>query len=516
MQTQANKSTHQDKRIRKVVILGGGSAGWMSAALLAKQITTDYCDITLIESKEIGTVSVGEATIPQILQFNRVLGIDENEFITRTNATFKLGIQFKNWGQIGDDYIHPFGTPGAAIGPLAFYQYWLKSKNLGNPHPLEYYSIEARAAREGRFMRPARIQNSPLSSIAYAYHFDATLYAQFLREFSIERGVERIEAKVSKVKQRKKDGFIESLMLENGEVVEADLFIDCSGFNGLLIDKTLGAEYVDWRHWLPCDSAVVAPCNIKNATNPNTVSTAHTAGWQWRIPLQHRVGNGCVYSSAFMSRDEAVNNLVSTMESEPLAEPRDLKWVTGYRKTPWVKNVVAIGLSAGFVEPLESTGLHTIQNSISKLIVMFPTRDFVQSDIDAYNDVSEIEFARLRDFIILHYKATQRDDSEFWRYCKDMPVPDTLQEKFDLYQSNGRFWRRDSELFGEGSWISVFAGQNVEPKAPHPLVDIVPDEKLTDEVKHIEMVLNNSVQQIPAHFDYINKYCVKPQFKRVG
>jgi tryptophan halogenase len=217
-----------------------------------------------------------------------------------------------------------------------------------------------------------------------------------------------------------------------------------------------------------------------------------------------------------MSRDEAVNNLVTTMESEPLAEPRDLKWVTGYRKTPWVKNVVAIGLSAGFVEPLESTGLHTIQNSISKLIVMFPTRDFVQSDIDAYNDVSEIEFARLRDFIILHYKATQRDDSEFWRYCKDMPVPDTLQEKFDLYQSNGRFWRRDSELFGEGSWISVFAGQNVEPKAPHPLVNILPDEKLTDEVNHIEMVLNNSVQQIPAHFDYISKYCVKPEFKRVG
>ncbi|WP_395344384.1 tryptophan halogenase family protein [Ningiella sp. W23] len=505
-----------DKRIRKVVILGGGSAGWMTAALLSKQLTTQFCDITLIESEEIGTVSVGEATIPQIIQFNAVLGIDENEFIKKTNATFKLGIQFKNWGKIGDDYIHPFGQPGTAVGPLPFYQYWLKMRQLGFDQDYEDYSIEALAARDGRFMRPARIENSPLSSIAYAYHFDATLYAQYLREFSCEKGVVRIEGKVDTIKQRESDGFIEKLKLANGQEVEGDLFIDCSGFKGLLIDKTLGAEYVDWRHWLPCDSAVVAPCAIKNGVNPNTTSTAHTAGWQWRIPLQNRVGNGCVYSSQFMSRDSAVNNLLSTIESEPLAEPRDLKWITGYRKTPWVKNVIAVGLSAGFVEPLESTGLHTIQNAISKLMIMFPTKDFVQSDIDAYNRVSELEFARLRDFIILHYKATQRDDSEFWRYCKDMDVPDTLKEKFELYQENGRFWRQDSELFGEASWIAVFAGQNVFPKAPHPLVDILSDEKLKDEMGHIQQVLSNSVMRIPKHFDYIDKYCVNPQLKQTG
>jgi tryptophan halogenase len=506
----------QDNRIKKVVILGGGSAGWMSAALMAKQLTTTFCDITLIESEDIGTVSVGEATIPQILQFNRVLGIDENEFITRTNATFKLGIQFKNWGQLGDDYIHPFGDPGTQIGPLSFYQYWLKNHEQGSQKPLEYYSIEARAAREGRFMRPARIQNSPLSSIAYAYHFDATLYAKFLREFSCKLGVERIEGKVEKIRQDKDSGFITSLQLASGKVIEGDLFIDCSGFKGLLIEKTLGASYDDWRHWLPCDSAVVSPCNITKGMNPNTISTAHTAGWQWRIPLQHRVGNGCVYSSAFMTRDEAAHNLVSTMESEPLAEPRDLKWITGCRKTPWVKNVVAIGLSAGFVEPLESTGLHTIQNAISKLMVMFPTKEFRQSDIDAYNRVTEIEFARLRDFIILHYKATQREDSEFWRYCKNMDVPDTLKEKFDLFKNNGRFWRQDSELFGETSWISVFVGQNIFPDGSHPLVDVIPDEKRIDEIQHIEKVLAQAVSHIPNHSDYINRYCVKPEFKQTG
>ena len=500
---------HQDKRIQKIVILGGGSAGWMCAALMAKQLTTEFCQITLVESEDIGTVSVGEATIPQIIQFNQVLGIDENEFITKTNATFKLGIQFKNWGKLGDDYIHPFGTPGTAVGPLPFYQYWLRTRTMGNAQPLEHYSIEARAARQGRFMRPARIENSPLGSIAYAYHFDATLYAKFLREFATNLGVQRIEGKVAEVKQHSSTGFVEQLVLSSGQVIDGDLFIDCSGFKGLLIEKIMGGEYVDWRHWLPCDSAVVAPCDIKKGVNPNTTSTAHSAGWQWRIPLQNRVGNGCVYSSQFMSREDAAHNLVSTMEAEPHAEPRDLKWVTGYRKTPWIKNVVAIGLSAGFVEPLESTGLHTIQNAISKLMVMFPTKSFNQSDIDAYNKVSEIEFARLRDFIILHYKATTRDDSAFWRYCRDMAVPDTLQEKLDLYQHNGRFWRQDCELFGEASWIAVFTGQNVFPDAPHPLTEILSPEKLHDEINHIDGVLNNAVRHIPGHMDYINKYCIR-------
>nr|WP_136250001.1 tryptophan halogenase family protein [Ningiella ruwaisensis] len=508
MEHHISSNHTQEQQIKRIVILGGGSAGWMSAATLARQISTQYCNIILIESEDIGTVSVGEATIPQILQFNRVLGIDENEFLRETKATFKLGIRFKNWGQIGDDYIHPFGNPGTTIGPLSFYQYWLKNREVSKLKPLEYYSIEARAAREGKFMRPANLPNSPLGSIAYAYHFDATLYAKYLRKFSLSLGARRIEGKVKQVKKNKQTGFVESLILENGQQVNGDLFIDCSGFNGLLIDKTMDAHYEDWRHWLPCDSAVVAPCHIKSDVNAHTTSTAHSAGWQWRIPLQHRVGNGCVYSSKFMTRDEAVHNLVSTMESEPLAEPRDLKWVTGCRKTPWVKNVVAIGLSAGFVEPLESTGLHTIQNAISKLLVMFPTKQFKQSDIDAYNKVSYAEFARLRDFIILHYKATQREDSEFWQYCKNMTIPDTLQEKFDLFQNNGRFWRQDSELFGETSWISVFLGQNIYPDAPHPLADIMPEEKRIDEIRHIEKVLENALPKIPNHFEYLEKYCL--------
>jgi tryptophan halogenase len=495
-----------DKRINKVVILGGGSAGWMTAALLSKQLGS-YCSITLVESEDIGTVSVGEATIPQILQFNKVLGIDENEFMARTHATFKLGIQFKNWGKLGDDYIHPFGNPGNQIGPLPFYQYWLKLREMGKAKTYESYSIEALAARKGRFMRPAKIENSPLGGISYAYHFDATLYAKFLREFAIARGAIRIEGRVDKVAQHPQTGFVESLKLTSGQIIEGDLFIDCSGFNGLLIDKVMGSEYIDWRHWLPCDSAAVAPCDIANGVSPNTISTAHTAGWQWRIPLQSRVGNGCVYSSEFMTKSEAEHQLLSTIEASPHAEPRHLRWVTGCRKEPWVKNVVSIGLSAGFVEPLESTGLHTIQNAISKLIIMFPTKEFLQSDIDAYNTVAVTEFERLRDFIILHYIATERDDSEFWNYCRTMSIPDTLTEKLELYKANGRFWRQDSELFGEQSWTAVFSGQNVFPKSPHPLVDIMTEEQLIDEMQHIESVLGTAVMHIPPHLEYINRYC---------
>lgn len=498
---------HGENQIKKIVILGGGSAGWMTAAMLSKTFPSDFCEIMLVESEEIGTVAVGEATIPQIIQFNQVLGIDENEFIQATNATFKLGIDFVNWGQIGDSYIHPFGSPGTAIGPLPFYHYWLKLHKLGLAGDLNQYSIEALAAREGRFMRPANIPNSPLGKIAYAFHFDATLYAKFLRDYALKKGVTRIEGKVDSVSTQLDSGFINELCLHDGKRIEGDLFIDCSGFKGLLINKVMQAEYTDWSKWLPCDSAVVAPCKIVDEISSHTRSTAHSSGWQWRIPLQNRIGNGCVFSSQFMDKAQAKEQLVSTMEAEPEAEPRYLSWKSGIRRTPWVKNCVAIGLSAGFVEPLESTGLHTIQNAISKLIVMFPTKEFNQTDIDAYNKVSTTEFERIRDFIILHYKMTNRDDSDFWNYCRTMQIPDTLKEKIELYKTNGRFWRQDSELFGEHSWNAVFNGQGFQPEQPHPLADIFSQEKLVDEMQHIKMVLDNAVTRIPKHIDYINKFC---------
>lgn len=497
------------KRIKKIIIVGGGTAGWMTAATLAKVLGKDYCEVQLIESDAIGTVSVGEATIPQISLFNKILGIDENDFVKKTKGTFKLGIEFVDWTKQGGGYMHPFGDHGKGMDAIQFHHYWLKLHQQGKVLDLETYSLAAVAARQGKFMRPQNMGNSPLSEINYAFHFDATLYADYLRNYSIERGVKRIEGKVIDVCLRHSDGFIDSLKLESGERIEGDLFVDCTGFRGLLIEGALKTGFDDWSDQLPCDTAVAMPCLAKNnePLKPYTQSIAQKAGWIWRIPLQHRVGNGYVYPSKYVSDDDAVDILKAQMEGEPIGEPHFLRWKTGMRKKGWNKNCIAIGLSAGFVEPLESTGLHLIQSAIAKFMGLFPHQGFDQIDIDTYNQQAKTELEYIRDFIVLHYKATDRDDSEFWRFCKNMKVTDRLQAKIDLYRANGRIYRENMELFNETSWLAVMHGQGVKPEGYHPLVDTLHEDEIERRLAHIKAVIDKSAETMPMQDEFISKYC---------
>ena len=499
----------QQNKINNIVIVGGGTAGWMTAATLAKILGEKYCDIRLIESDQIGTVSVGEATIPQISLFNKILDIDENDFIKKTKATFKLGIEFVDWTKKGGGYMHPFGDHGTNMDAIQFHHYWLKMHQQGKTPDLEEYSLAAVAARQGKFMRPQNMGNSPLSQINYAFHFDATLYADYLRDYAIERGVNRSEGKVVDVSLRDSDGFIDSVLLASGERVTGDLFIDCTGFKALLIEGALKTGFIDWSDTLPCNSAVAIPCLPKEADvlYPFTQAKAQKAGWIWRIPLQHRIGNGYVYPSKYVSDEEAVKILTAQMEGEPIGEPNFLRWTTGVRKKSWNKNCIAIGLSAGFVEPLESTGLHLIQSSIAKLMALFPHQDFNQIDIDTFNEQSKTELEYIRDFIVLHYKVTDRDDSEFWRDCQNMKVSDRLQAKMNLYQSNGRIYRQDNELFNETSWLAVMHGQGLTPNSYHPLVDVFSEEEIERRLKHIHAVIQQSVATMPMQKDFIAKYC---------
>lgn len=500
-------SSSTDNRIKKIVIVGGGTAGWMTASTLAKILGENYCDITLIESDQISTVSVGEATIPQISLFNKVLGIDENDFVKKTQGTFKLGIEFINWNKQQRGYIHPFGDHGTNMDAIQFHHFWLKMNQTGKAPALEEYSLAAVAARQGRFMRSENRGNSPLSNIHYAFHFDATLYAKYLSDFAMERGVKRKEGKVVDVSLRNSDGFIDSVVLESGERITGDLFIDCSGFKGLLIEGALKTGFDDWSEWLPCDRAVAMPCMAKNEVHPYTKSIAQSAGWIWRIPLQHRIGNGYVYPSKFVSDDEAVSILRNQMESEPIGEPNFLRWTTGMRKKGWNKNCIAIGLSSGFVEPLESTGLHLIQSSIARLMALFPHTGFDQIDIDTFNRQSKSEYEYIRDFIILHYKLTDRDDSEFWRHCRDMEIPQRLKDKMALYASNGRIFREDAELFNETSWLSVMNGQGLTPQSYHPLVNIHNNAEIERRLTHIKSVIDKSVSTMPMQSEFIDRFC---------
>jgi tryptophan 7-halogenase len=496
-----------DRRLRKILVVGGGTAGWMCAAALSKVLVNDYCKIELIESETIGTVGVGEATIPQILTFNQLLGIDENDFVRQTQASFKLGIQFKDWGRIGDTYLHPFGVFGVPIDAIPFHHYWLKLHQDGQFDRLDAFSLACTAAPQSKFTRPLDIPKSPLAQIVYAFQFDAGLYAKYLRKHSEQRGVVRTEGKIVHVHQRSEDGFIESVELEDGRRIEADLFIDCSGFRGLLIEQTLHAGYQPWTHWLPCDRALAVPCERSGPPEPYTRATAREAGWQWRIPLQHRTGNGHVYSSAFMSDEAAEKVLLENLDGAPLAAVNRLRFVTGRRNKFWDKNVVAIGLSSGFIEPLESTSIHLIQSSIAKLIGMLPNRNFDQIDIDKYNQQSIHEIERIRDFIILHYKATQRDDSEFWNYCRTMSIPDTLREKIELFKTNGRIYRENEELFSETSWLAVMLGQGIVPKSYHPLVDAYDAKALHAYLSGVRDVIVRSVAAMPSHAEFIRSNC---------
>ncbi|MDO6718674.1 tryptophan 7-halogenase [Psychrosphaera sp. 1_MG-2023] len=500
-----------DKRIKNIIILGGGTAGWMTAATMGKLLKQNYCNIRLIESDDISTVGVGEATIPQIQIFNRTLGIDENEFIKRTQGTFKLGIEFVNWGQIGDKYTHAFGEIGQNIDGIPFFHYWWKMRQKNKVPDIGAYSLNTIAGHQNKFMRSIDAGNSPLSNIAYAYQFDAGLYAKFLREYSEQRGVIRSEGKVVETRLRESDGFIESLVLESGEVVAGDLFIDCSGGRAVLIEGALKTGFDDWSHWLPCDSAWAVPCERTEPLKPYTSSTAHTAGWQWRIPLQHRTGNGHVFSSKFMSDEEALDILMNNLDGKPLAEPRLLKFSTGRRKKSWNKNCVAIGLSSGFFEPIESTNIHLVQTAIARLMVFFPDLEFNQHDIDAYNQQTDFEYCSIRDFIILHYKATERDDSAFWNHCRTMSIPDSLQQKIDQFSANGNIIRNNMELFNPTSWLEVFHGQRIHPKGYHPLVDSIPEEELERRLTFIQSVITKSVEVMPTQQEFIHQHCLAPK-----
>lgn len=493
-------------KVKKVLIVGGGTAGWMTAAALGKKLGRT-CAIELIESEEIGTVGVGEATIPMIKLYNQVLGIDENEFMRETQATFKLGIEFCDWGRKGESYIHGFGSIGQDAGLLPFHQYWLKLYQAGLAQDLGKYSINTVAAYQNKFMRAQLGSNSPLANIGHAFHFDAALYAQFLRKFSENLGVKRTEGKVADVRLAE-DGKISAIHLENGIRIEADLYIDCTGFQGLLIERALHTGYADWSHWLPCNRAIAVPCEANAPLLPYTRSIARDAGWQWRIPLQHRIGNGYVYCNQFISDDEAEATLLKNLDGRPLVSPKQLRFVTGKRNKFWNKNCVAIGLSSGFMEPLESTSIHLIQSSIAKLLEFFPDKDFCQHDIDEYNNQLSFEFEKIRDFLILHYKLTSRSDTPFWQFCKDMTIPESLSHKIELFQSHGRIYREHDEMFTVMSWLQVMHGQGLRAKSYHPMVDEMPTEELQSFIKNVEDVISRCVDYMPDHQSYVDKVCL--------
>ncbi len=493
--------------IRSIAIVGGGTAGWMTAVSLAKFFKASNVRVRLIESEQIGTIGVGEATIPPIMHFIRGAGIDENDLIRKTQSTFKLGIEFKDWTRVGHSYLHPFGQTGFDLGPIAFSAYWLKAFREGKAGRLDEYSLEATAAYAAKFMRPVQAANSPLEKITYALHFDASLFARYLRVIAEAEGVVRTEGKVKSVALQPESGFIRLLDLESGEQVEADLYIDCSGFRGLLIEGALHAGYDNWNHWLPCDRAAAVPCERTGALSSYTRVTAKAAGWQWRIPLQHRIGNGYVYSSNFISDQEAQDELLSSIEGKAFAEPLKLQFATGRRKLFWSKNCVAIGLSAGFLEPLESTSIHFIQRGIALLLSYFPDRNFNAADIDRYNRVVAGEYERVRDFLVLHYSSTERDDGEIWRYCRSIKQPDTLRERIELFQSFGRLIREDNELFPMQSWLHVMVGQNIMPQNDDPLVGILDPRQVVDNLSNIRGVVRHCAAVMPKHEDFIAQNC---------
>ncbi|WP_295911990.1 tryptophan halogenase family protein [uncultured Xanthomonas sp.] len=495
--------------LRNLVIVGGGTAGWMAAAALVRVLGPDY-RITLIESEQIGIVGVGEATVPHIKAFNNLLGINEAEFVRHTQGSFKLGIEFADWQRPGTSYVHGFGTEiGHPLGLLPFQQYWFKQALAGKARPLGAYTLNTVAAKRDRFMTSATDvpPNSPLANIAYAYHFDAALYAGFLRRYAEQRGVTRREGIVEEVQLHPESGDVLSVRLASGEAIAGDLFIDCSGFRGLLIEQALHTGYHDFSHWLPCDRALAVPCAKVGPPTPYTRATARAAGWQWRIPLQHRTGNGYVYCSAHISDDEAAATLLANLDGPALADPRPLRFVTGRRKQVWNRNVIALGLASGFMEPLESTSIHLVQSGISKLLELFPREGISPVLVRRYNERIAFEFDRIRDFLLLHYHATERDDSAFWRHCRSMPITPELQETLALFRDSGRFYRNGDEMFAEISWVQVMVGQGILPRAYHPLVDQVPQADLERFMASVEQTIGHCADAMPPHQAFIDRYC---------
>ncbi len=495
--------------IEKIIIVGGGTAGWMAAAALSRLIAGRKVSITLLESEAIGTVGVGEATIPPFVEFNQLLEVPEREMLAATQGTFKLGIQFVNWGKQGDSYIHPFGAYGYQMGGVSFHHVWHRMKAAGDKRPIQVFNVETMAAYFGKFARTSDFKRDDLPPVNYAYHIDAGRYAAFLRKYAEQRGVVRHEGKVEEAALDGETGFVKSVTLEGGKKIAGDLFIDCSGFRGLLIEQTLKTGYEDWTHWLPCNRAVALPCNRDDGSPPTpyTRATAHSAGWQWQVPLQHRNGNGHVYSSEHMGDDEAHDILVRGLAGKPTAEPNFLRFVTGRRKKFWNGNVVALGLAAGFMEPLESTSIHLINTGINKLVAVLSLDGITQTQQDIFNRLTTKEYERIRDFLILHYNATTRDDSEFWNYCRTMDVPNSLKEKIALFEHNGQIFREEDELFTESSWTAVMMGQGLTMKGHNPMADAIGAAQLSEEAGEIEKSIRYLVQQMPSHSDYLARYC---------
>jgi tryptophan 7-halogenase len=498
--------------IEHIIIVGGGTAGWMAAAALSRLRAGRAVSVTLVESEEIGTVGVGEATIPPFLDFNKLLEIDEREMLAAVQGSFKLGIQFVNWGNLGDSYIHPFGNYGYQIDGISFHHVWHKNKQAGDKRPIQAFNIETMAAHFGRFARTDDYQREDLPPVNYAYHIDAGRYARYLRTYAEARGVVRKEGKVADVALHSESGFVTSITMADGTIINGDLFIDCSGFRGLLIEQALKTGYEDWSHYLPCDRAVALPCLREDGSGPlpYTRATAHSAGWQWQVPLQHRNGNGHVYCSSFMGNDEAHDILVNNIAGKPGAEPNFLRFTTGRRKKFWNKNVVALGLASGFMEPLESTSIHLINTGINKLIALLSLDGITQAQEDAFNRLTGKEYERIRDFLILHYNATKRDDSDFWNYCRTMRVPDSLTEKTELFRANGQIFREDDELFTETSWAAVMMGQGIVMGGHNAMADGLIEPKTGREIDAIEQSIQYVVQHMPSHGDYLQKYCPSP------
>ena len=489
----------------RIAIVGGGTAGWMCAAACASKLDLRRYDVRLIESEEIGTVGVGEATLPQMKDFNDFIGIDEREFMAATHATFKLGIEFVDWGRLGATYIHPFGSFGRSIGEAEFFHYWLRARETAGP--LFDYCLPIAAANANRFDFPARDPADPKSAFSYAYHLDASLYARYLRDWSEARGMKRIEGRIVEVTQHPETGAVTSVTLASGETIAADLFIDCSGFRGLLIEQTLETGFEDWSNWLPCDREMAVPCDRIDPVTPYTRSTAREAGWQWRIPLQHRTGNGYVYASAFMSDDEAASLLLSRLDGKPQADPRGLRFKACKRHKAWNRNVIALGLASGFLEPLESTSIYLVQMGIAFMLALMPDRAEIDPALATeYDRVMDVEYDRIRDFLILHYRATERDDAEIWRYVRAMAIPDSLTEKIERFRHRAHIREYRDGLFGPASWQAVFIGQGIMPRAQDAMAGLMPEAALAERMAALKALVAQTAAAMPDHGDAVARY----------
>jgi hypothetical protein len=497
-----------DKAIRKIVIVGGGTAGWMAAAPLAQMLKGQAraCDIVVVESPDIGTIGVGEATLPTIREYNRTLGLDGVEFVKSTQATFKLGIEFKDWGRLGQRFFHGFGDFGPPVANRSAFLYWLRLAREGGMPSYEEWSTATVMARHKRFTPPSGSEPSAANAYSFAYHFDAGLYAAHLRDYAMQRGAGCIEGTIVDVELRPEDGFVSALKLRDGRRVEGELFIDCSGFRALLIGGAMKSAYEDWSAWLPCNSAQAVPCARVDPLTPYTTSTARAAGWQWRIPLQHRTGNGHVYCSGFTSDDEATSVLLEGLDAPALDAPRQLRFTTGRRREGWVKNVVAVGLSSGFLEPLESTSIQLIMDAVGRLIELFPDRDCRPGLAAEFNRRMAQQYESIRDFIVLHYKLTQRTDSEFWRHCAAMPIPETLAHQLEVYRESGRVVILDRDSFAEPSWISILHGQGLQPLALDPFTDLVDEQMLRTHLARVRQAIAGTVAGMPDHAAFIERY----------